>query len=66
MSVRRYAFKLNDTTRLLKSAIAAGLPAERLRLIHDIQSHKICVEVRNGSGDEVANPWLADLDPKQK
>jgi hypothetical protein len=67
MSKGRYAFKLNNATRLLKSAIAAGLPRERLRLVHDPLSNKISVEVCDGSGDEPAkNPWLADLDVKQK
>jgi hypothetical protein len=47
MSTRRYAFKLNDTTRLIKSVIAAGLPSERLRVIHDILGHRISVEVRD-------------------
>ena len=67
MSTRRYSFKLNDTTRLIKSVIAAGLPSERLRVIHDILGHKISVELRDGSDGEPANnPWLADLDAKQK
>ena len=69
MSANKHTFKLNDTSRLLRAAIAAGLPAERLRLVHDLLGHKISVEVRDGSGGEggeVANPWLADLDAKQK
>jgi hypothetical protein len=67
MSTRRYAFKLNDTTRLIKSAIAAGLPSERLRLVHDLLGHKISVELRDkGGGGEDANPWLSDLNVKKK
>jgi hypothetical protein len=63
----RHAFKLNDTKRLLKSAIAAGMPVERLRLVHDLRSHTISVEVCDGSGGEpAANPWLTDLEAKQE
>jgi hypothetical protein len=66
MSANKHTFKLNDTSRLLRAAIAAGLPAERLRLVHDLVGRTISVEVRDEGGSEAANPWLADLDAKQK
>jgi hypothetical protein len=62
MSANKHTFKLNDTRRLLQAAIAAGLPRERLRLVHDLLGHKISVEVRDESGGEASkgeakNPW---------
>jgi hypothetical protein len=67
MSGSRHAFRLNDATRLIKSALAAGFPREQLRLVHDLLGHKISVELRDKSGGgEDANPWLSDLNAKQK
>jgi hypothetical protein len=57
----RHAFKLRDTARLVKAAIRGGLPADRLRIIHDPKTKTIAVEVRaEGASEEAANPWLAD------
>jgi hypothetical protein len=52
MSSGRHAFKLSDTARLVKAAILGGLPADRLRVVHDPVSKTVAVEVRGASGDE--------------
>jgi hypothetical protein len=46
MSSGRHAFKLSDTARLVKAAILGGLPADRLRVVHDPVSKTVSVEVR--------------------
>ena len=49
MSSGRHAFKLSDTARLVKAAILGGLPADRLRVVHDPITKTIAVEVRGES-----------------
>jgi hypothetical protein len=49
MAGSRHSFKLSDSSRLVRAAIAAGLPAERLRLVHDLVGRTISVEVRDAN-----------------
>jgi hypothetical protein len=63
MSSGRHAFKLSDTARLVKAAILGGLPADRLRVVHDPVSKKVSVEVRPKSapaGDGELEAWMAN------
>jgi len=57
MSKGKHAFKQCDVQRLVKAVIRAGLPLERLRVIHDTKNNKIIVEVRSDSpDDDTPNP----------
>jgi hypothetical protein len=61
MSSGRHAFRLNDAVRLVKAAIQAGLPPDRLRLIHDKKKDQVIVEVVAETSQRETldrqNPW---------
>jgi hypothetical protein len=61
MSSGKAAFRLTDAARLVKAAIAGGLPPERIRLIFDLKNNKILVECRDDTQIEITpNPWDDD------
>jgi hypothetical protein len=68
----RHSFKASDASRLLKAAIAGGLPLDRLRIIHDIDGRKISIEVqRDESGGPTSkgnelDHWMASRADQSK
>jgi hypothetical protein len=45
----------------VKAAILGGMPADRLRVVHDPNTKTIAVEVRGESAPEDGvNPWLGE------
>ncbi len=49
MSSGKHAFKFLEAARLVKAAIRGGMPADRLRVVHDPNTKTISVEVRGES-----------------
>jgi hypothetical protein len=45
----KLAFKQSDAARLVRAAIRGGMPADRLRVVHDPVTKTISVEVRSES-----------------
>ena len=57
----KLAFKLSDAARLVKAAVRGGMPADRLRVVHDPVTKTISVEVRGeGAPEDDVNPWLSE------